>query len=113
MANFSSEESLKVPISDMKKRLVMEKRETVNIMMTRFYEDGELSTDELFKVRASLISLFMELGEHIRTFYGEEKWEEIRKDVFSKGYIDKLEKAYQSMDRIISEVVEANKEALL
>ena len=41
MVNLNSDESLKVPITDIKKRQVMEKREAVNIAITRFYFNGE------------------------------------------------------------------------
>lgn len=113
MVNLNSDESLKVPINDIKKRQVMEKRESVNQAITRFYYNGEHEAEEVNIVRASVISLFLELGEHINRFYGENTYTEIRTLVYSKGLLDKLEEAYSRLDKIISEVIDVNREQIL
>jgi len=113
MVNLNSDESLKVPITDIKKRQVMEKREAVNIAITRFYFNGEHEAEEVNIVRASIISLFLELGEHVRRFYGEDKYKEIHNLVYTKGKLEKLEEAYNQLDKIISEVIDTNREPLL
>jgi len=113
MVNLNSDESLKVPISDIKKRQVMEKRELVNSAITQYYFNGEHEAEELLKIRASLISLFLELGEHIRRFYGETKSTELKDLVYNKGSLTKLEEAYHKLDKIIAEVIDTNREPLL
>lgn len=115
MADFSSDESLKVPVSDLKKRLVMEKRETVNYAITKFYQDGARDADELRNVRSALISLFTELGEHVKRFYTVTEYHKIKNLIYKPENFSKerLGEAYELLDAIIYDVIDANKEPLL
>ena len=113
MVNFGSDESLKVPVNDVKKRGIMEKRDLVNVNISNFHMDTDHDIDDLGRIRASLKSLFMELGEHIKRFYSDSKYQDIKLLITNGNNIEKLETAYEQLDAIIYDVIDTNREPLL
>lgn len=113
MGSYTMDESLIVPVSDIKKRQVMDKRENVNKEIALYYLNGESDAEELRPLRSALISLFHELGDHVSEFYGIIVYTEIKRLVYDSKSIKLYEEAYTRMDKIISDIIERNKEPLL
>ena len=107
MVNFQSDEALKIPISDITKQLILEKRERLNEIIRIIWQDNQMTSDEINLMKARLISLFMELQEHIKRHYPK-KYEEITNLKNSQKFSD-LDKCRETMEEIIYDIVENNK----
>ena len=73
MVDFNAGSALSIPISDVKRMLVMEKREEVLKALRRLYMDGSSGDhDQLMDVRSQMIILFLELQRFLQEHYSEE-----------------------------------------
>ena len=85
---------------------IIEKREAVILTITKYYNNGEHEFEEANNIRSSLIALFLELGSHIKDFYGEEKHKIIRNKIYTKPLkLSSLEEAYELLDEVISPTI--------
>jgi hypothetical protein len=114
MVNLNSDESLKVPVNDIKKRQIMEKRELVNQAITVYYRNGEHELEDKNIVRATVISLFNELGAYIRDAYGMDRYKKLKDLIYAQAIkIKDLEEAYNQLDDIVAQIIDINREPLL
>lgn len=104
---------LKVQVVEQKREQVIKKREIVNMMITLYYNNGEHDAEELRPVRSSLISLFMEIGEHIKRYYSAEEYDNMKTQIYFGKKMADFEDAYQKMDGIIFDVIDTDREPLL
>ena len=107
MVNFQSDEALKVPITDIKRQLILEKREKLAILLTSVWSDNQMTSDEVNLIRARTLELFNEIEENIKRNYPK-KYTEIVKAVNSLDFKE-LDKGRKMMEEIIYDITETNK----
>ena len=113
MVNFNDSNILSIPISNISKILIMEKKENVILALEKRYELGQVTSTIKNLIRARVITLFYQVKILLKT-YNPKEYLIVEALSFSENQ-EELIKAFEIMDLCIYNlgIIDSNQEVLL